>query len=841
MLKKIIVAIVLCFMLLFVFGCSTGNGNLASDNTDKGINVYSNTNDSDSNLPYVGENGNWWIGGNDTRITVKEVVEPYVGENGNWWLGEKDTGIVVKEIVEPFVGENGNWWVGDKDTGIVVKQYLEPYVGTNGNWWYGFEDTGIAVRPYIGENGNWWIGSEDTGVAGKQIVEPYIGANGNWWILDNDTGIAVKPHIGENGDWWIGNVDTGISVKSGTIDNVYQTHTDYILEYLNDDYNNVHSYAKGTQELSYPKDITLSCEQLAGASAYIIYISENSDLSDAWTFRTEINEVTVKNLKVHTKYFYKFNAVKDGKVYPYSVESFRTDGNCPRLIECEGVKNMRDVGGYMTSNGVIKQGMIYRCARLNTSSSSQIKREITDKGIETMRQLGIKTEIDLRLTSDNEVGGLTDKSVIGDDVNYYQCPMGYDDRIFQNHEQVKTIFAYLADESNYPLLYHCNIGTDRTGLISYLIEGLLGVSEEDIYRDYLFSNFSNIGGGRSLTNMTYLNAIAAYSGNTLSEKIENYLLSIGVIKSQINSFKRIMFEPYNYYVTVLEEANCQHGTVIFYDCPEYEECSFTLTCQDVAPHDWYETSRTGDTVYFECRNCGSKKEKDLSSIDLDLPDGYKKLEYIENIGSSYIDTEYKPNNTTHIIADIEMSVSTEEKSYYYFGSRGGGSFYTYSTYNNYIESRYGSGTPLQTSSLGGRYVVERDGNKTIIASQKTLTHTETEFQSEYNMYLFTINNGGTPYSGSTGKLYAFIIYDNDILVRYYIPCEYNNVVGLYDAVSERFFTDKTGAGFKAGPETVSETNVNLSSNSVYVQMMQRTDNSSEYALLNKNKSFAFIN
>ena len=39
------------------------------------------------------------------------------------------------------------------------------------------------------------------------------------------------------------------------------------------------------------------------------------------------------------------------------------------------------------------------------------------------------------------------------------------------------------------LYYHCRIGTDRTGTVSYVLEGLLGVPEEDRVQDYELSFF----------------------------------------------------------------------------------------------------------------------------------------------------------------------------------------------------------------------------------------------------------------------------------------------------------------------------------------------------------------
>jgi protein tyrosine/serine phosphatase len=46
------------------------------------------------------------------------------------------------------------------------------------------------------------------------------------------------------------------------------------------------------------------------------------------------------------------------------------------------------------------------------------------------------------------------------------------------------IFSLLADESSYPLVFHCLGGKDRTGVVAALVLGVLGVADEDIARDY---------------------------------------------------------------------------------------------------------------------------------------------------------------------------------------------------------------------------------------------------------------------------------------------------------------------------------------------------------------------
>ena len=60
----------------------------------------------------------------------------------------------------PFIGDNGNWWIGTTDTG--VKAQGEPGAnGTNGT------NGENGLTPFIGDNGNWWIGTTDTGVKAK--------------------------------------------------------------------------------------------------------------------------------------------------------------------------------------------------------------------------------------------------------------------------------------------------------------------------------------------------------------------------------------------------------------------------------------------------------------------------------------------------------------------------------------------------------------------------------------------------------------------------------------------------------------------------------------------------
>ena len=163
--------------------------------------------------PYIGSNGNWWVGGTDTGVKAagndgkpgKDGETPYIGENGNWWIGFTDTKVKAagtdgkdgekgEDGETPYIGENGNWWIGETDTGVKA-------VGTDGADGTNGTD---GLTPSIGENGNWWIGETDTGVkaAGTDGTNGTNGADG------------LTPSIGENGNWWIGTTDTGVKAAA---------------------------------------------------------------------------------------------------------------------------------------------------------------------------------------------------------------------------------------------------------------------------------------------------------------------------------------------------------------------------------------------------------------------------------------------------------------------------------------------------------------------------------------------------------------------------------------------------------------------------------------------------
>lgn len=330
-------------------------------------------------------------------------------------------------------------------------------------------------------------------------------------------------------------------------------HTDLQTGYLTDSRDSILTYADGMKELSRPEALHLEWDDL-GAARYVVELSLKGDFSDTMQYETLTPSVDLYNLLVMSAYSWRVTAVDEAGGTESSQENVFMTGPAPRNLYVDGITNVRDLGGWATEQGgLVKQGMIFRCGRLNRSSVKEPEIEITEEGIRTMKEeLGVRMEIDLRLPTDptgnngaGEVGGIS-QSPLGDGVAYHNVALTWESAgnlLLVNQASVREFFRLAADEKNYPFIFHCNIGTDRTGLFSILINGLLGVAEEDLYRDYLFSNFANIGGSREVERLNnYLGTIKEASGNTFSEKVENALLSIGVLQEHLDSLKAIMSE-----------------------------------------------------------------------------------------------------------------------------------------------------------------------------------------------------------------------------------------------------------------------------------------------------------
>ena len=159
--------------------------------------------------------------------------------------------------------------------------------------------------------------------------------------------------------------------------------------------------------------------------------------------------------------------------------------------------------------------------------------------------LGIKTDIDLR--SDGECYGMAG-SPLGPSVQWMHYSSSQYDGMQTKHgkDAFKKVFEVFLDEKNYPIDFHCIAGQDRTGAVAFILNGLLGVDEDQLYLDWEATGFWNKS--TSLRHATRFDKLVSgfekrVPGADIREKTENYVLSLGFTKDDIEKFRSIMLEP----------------------------------------------------------------------------------------------------------------------------------------------------------------------------------------------------------------------------------------------------------------------------------------------------------
>ena len=158
-------------------------------------------------------------------------------------------------------------------------------------------------------------------------------------------------------------------------------------------------------------------------------------------------------------------------------------------------------------------------------------------------QLGIRSDIDLR--SEGECYGMTG-SPLGPAVTWFSCSSAcYTDfGAPWGREAFTKVFRVFLDEANYPIAFHCIAGQDRTGAVAYVLLALLGVEDEEIWKDWDTSGFWNAK--TDWFNYKRFKTLVAvfdkYEGATTREKVEKHVLSLGFTQEDIEKFRSLMLE-----------------------------------------------------------------------------------------------------------------------------------------------------------------------------------------------------------------------------------------------------------------------------------------------------------
>lgn len=275
---------------------------------------------------------------------------------------------------------------------------------------------------------------------------------------------------------------------------------------------------------------------------YQVYLSDERHFVNSEKYLTTETSLTIDNIIPNREYYWKVKVTDNDGGQKFSNVYTFTPTAYVRTMDIDGVKNMRDVGGLVTTDGkTIQYGIMYRSAHFDS---------ITEKGKEQIKRLGVKTDVDLR-------GESNTVSPLGENVRRlnYNAPY-YVDEADGNGIQsglngaesyVKEFvkeFKACADPDNYPIGFHCSLGRDRTGTLAAMLYAVSGVSRYDIVKEYELSWLSTAAANNVSIQIGAINKLCDFieskDGETFKDKACNFLLSIGVTQAELNSVRDIL-------------------------------------------------------------------------------------------------------------------------------------------------------------------------------------------------------------------------------------------------------------------------------------------------------------
>lgn len=209
-----------------------------------------------------------------------------------------------------------------------------------------------------------------------------------------------------------------------------------------------------------------------------------------------------------------------------------------RMMKFVGyVKNFRDIGGWACDGGTVKYGLLYRSAAPGAAESANIA---------LAKNANIRYHIDLR----NEASFTA--SPFGSDVYYESCPLSsyYKDLVDLSQSNYPSFVAVIrkvlsAVTHGDGALFHCSLGRDRTGTLSFVLLALLGVAKKHIDMDYELSDFSSALDYTSdklvtRASTSYQNLFTYFQSfgmSTLRDNVVKWAVRAGLTIDELNAYR----------------------------------------------------------------------------------------------------------------------------------------------------------------------------------------------------------------------------------------------------------------------------------------------------------------
>ncbi len=173
-----------------------------------------------------------------------------------------------------------------------------------------------------------------------------------------------------------------------------------------------------------------------------------------------------------------------------------------RMMAFAGIINARDLGGLTTIEGkTIRKGLLLRTANLSQATEADLSKLRQDYRLSAVIDLRTAVErkerpdripegVEYRINPifDEATAGITREGdapspfSLPDMVTLYRTMIVAEPCRAALHEVLTVIFTH--DYEKGAVLWHCTAGKDRGGIVSSLVLAALGVSREEIMRDY---------------------------------------------------------------------------------------------------------------------------------------------------------------------------------------------------------------------------------------------------------------------------------------------------------------------------------------------------------------------
>lgn len=237
-----------------------------------------------------------------------------------------------------------------------------------------------------------------------------------------------------------------------------------------------------------------------------------------------------------------------------------------------------------------------------------------------------------------------------------------------------------------------------------------------------------------------------------------------------------------------------------------------------------------DTEWKEASDIWCKRRETLTPVT-----------YIQSTGTQYIDTGFKPNQNTRIIVDMDVTAADAQSAL--FGARNsyqnnGFALHTWQKNAGYQIDYATNASNVTTVTSSGRHTIDFNGNVLTVDDTVINTYTEATFQCNYTALIFSVHTGDSHMMEkfpTKAKLYSCKIYDNNTLVRDFVPCMNDSGVGcLYDKVNQVCYYNNGTGDFIVGstkrelPSAYTQVEYIQSTGTQYIDTDVVCDNSSLY-------------